>query len=183
MPVRSTMGALITRVRELISDLDPDNPVFADQRIQDSLDRFRTVVRYAPLDPYPTYAPGGGAIRWLDYYSADGDWEASPQLVHGDWSVLTPATSDELTGHWTFAADTIPPVYLTGATYDVYRAGAALLRQQATQYKLTFDYQDGDQRVWRGQQRTALLELAADLEAHARPQRIQMVRPDVNPYA
>lgn len=124
MPVRSTMGALIARTRLMIFDTG-GSPLLADQEIQDKLDECRDDVRYELLTPRPTFVNPGG-IQYNDYYSARGFWEADEVLIWGDFTTLTPTSSDEIVGHWQFA-NQLPPVLIAGKIYDLYRAAADLL--------------------------------------------------------
>lgn len=130
MAVRSTMAALIARVRLMIFDTSQTAPLFQDQDIQDKLDECRENVRYEPLTPQPTFSNPGG-IQYNDYYSGDpehtrGFWEEDETLIWGDFTTLTPLTSDEIVGHWTFN-NQLPPVLIAGKRYDIYRAAADLL--------------------------------------------------------
>jgi hypothetical protein len=129
MAIRSSMTSLITRVRELMGDPAGVSQAFTAQAIQTELDRLRTDVRYMPLVYAESLAPGG-AVSYHDYYAnGTGDWEDDVVLVDGRYYVLTPATSDLVIGHWTFTADTRPPVLATGKVYDPASAAAVMLRQ------------------------------------------------------
>jgi hypothetical protein len=148
MTVRTSMSALIARVRLLIAE--PATTLFSDQQVQDTLDECRENIRYQLLTPQPTFANPGG-IQYNDYYSGDdpehprGFWEADETLIWGDFTTLTPTSSDEIVGHWTFN-NQLPPVLITGKRYDVYRASADLLDYKiaalsATQIDFTADGQ------------------------------------------
>lgn len=113
------MAALITRVRGLIAD--PSSTYFADQDVQDMLDRYRYVARFAPLRPEPFFRPGG-IVNFLDYFADFGDWEEGYQLFDNRFGIIegapttdgvtvTPAngtlySADTLTGHWVFVVNT-----------------------------------------------------------------------------
>ena len=125
MAVRSTMAALISKVRLMIFDTAGGTQLFADQDIQDKLDECREDIRYELLAPKPTFANPGG-IQYNDYYAERGFWEADETIIYGDFTVKTPTTSDEIVGHWTFA-NQLPPLLIAGKRYDVYRAAADLL--------------------------------------------------------
>lgn len=173
------MAELISRVRLLIGDPAGANQTFSDDEVQDALDRTQTVVRYAPLRPEPTPLPNG-TVEYRDYYALVGDWEASEQLVDGAWQQLTPVTRDRLTGHWTFASPgQNPPVYITGAFYDVAAAAATLLEFWAGKVKLAFDFETDGQRFARSQQAQALLTLAAAYRRQQRAARLLQVRQDI----
>lgn len=128
---RSTMSALIARVRLMIFDTG-GSPLFTDDNIQDKLDECRFDYFNFPLLLRPLFTNPGGIV-YNDYYARvghtiRGNWEGGSELTlrWGDFTLLTPVTSDELVGHWTFNNQK-PPVLLTGKRYDLYRAAADLL--------------------------------------------------------
>jgi len=176
---RASMSTLIAGVRGLIADPAGPGQVFSDDAVQDALDRYQTVVRYAPLHPEPTFLPSGVA-QYRDYYATIGDWEADEQLVNAAWQVLTPATADRLTGHWTFASPGVaPPVYITGKVYDVFGAAADLLEAWVAKVKLEFDFTTDAQGFQRSQKVAALTKLAAEYRRRQRPALAVQVRADV----
>ncbi len=123
------MTALIARVRVMIFDTG-GSPLLSDDVIQDKLDECRFDYFNFPLLPRPTFTNPGGYV-YNDYYAQNGltvrgMWEANETLRWGDFTTLTPATSDYLVGHWTFN-NQLPPVLLTGRRFDLYRAAADLL--------------------------------------------------------
>lgn len=139
MPVRDSMADLITRVRRYMGDPASASQHFGDQEIQDACDEHRFTVRYAPLRPGPTLTPGA-LYDYLDYYADLGNWESDAQLTWVDFTVLTPATSDLISGHWTFsmpAPGQYPPVYITGKYYDLHATAADLLEQWAASLAVT----------------------------------------------
>ncbi len=127
MPVRSTMANLITRERVLINDPSGASQVFDDQTIQDILDARRIDVLNGSLIEKPTFS--GSTVQYLDYFSDWSDWEDSPVLKQYLTVVVTPSTSENIVGHWTFASTTLPPVFITGRTFDIYAAAADLLER------------------------------------------------------
>lgn len=144
---RTTMATLITRCRRYVGDVSsPEH--FTDDEVQDAIDEYRYTVRYAMLRPGPTLEPGA-LYNWTDYYADRENWEDDLQLTWNDFSVLTPATSDNLTGHWTFnlaAPGQYPVVRITGKYYDLHAAAADLLEQWAnalapTMYNFSSDGQ------------------------------------------
>lgn len=139
MPVRDTMNDLINRVRRYTGDTAGANEQFSAQDIQDACDEHRFTVRYAPLRPGPTLTQGA-LYNFLDYYADMGNWESDAQLTWVDFTVLTPATSDLISGHWTFqlaAPGQYPPVYITGKFYDLHAVAADLLEQWAASLAVT----------------------------------------------
>lgn len=134
--MRPTMVDLIATVAELIAD--PAYCVFTREAIQTALDRHRRRVRYLPLTADPSIS--GNATQYLAYTAPCRDWEAGAVLVDSAYTALTPATTDLTEGRWTFAASTPPPVLLSGTTYDVYAAAAALCDQRAALTAEDFDF-------------------------------------------
>lgn len=179
MAVRASMADLIARVRLLINDPAGAGQAFADQEIQDALDRHRSDVRYLELTGGETVAQGG-AVSYLDYFADRGDWEADEKLYDSSFAELAPATSDRLTGHWTFAANTDPPVSIVGKSYDVYAAAADLLETWAAKEKLSFDFATDGQSFSRSQKVAALLSLAREYRRRQRPVSVGMVRSDAH---
>lgn len=127
------MAVLITRVRLMVGDpLIAGTPVtstFTDDQIQDALDHHRTDVIQDSLIPRATITAAGA--QWLDYQARFGFWEDDVVLVDAAWSAVTPTTSDEMTGHWTFTTTKLPPLYITGRAYDVYGAAVEILEAWA----------------------------------------------------
>jgi hypothetical protein len=128
------MSDLISRVRLLIADPAGASQLFTDQQVQDKLDEVRTDVWQALLTPRITFTNPGG-MQYNDYYYIPGGnprarplgfFEANETLIWGDFTTLSPVTSDEVVGHWTFN-NQLPPVMIRGRHFDVYRAAADLL--------------------------------------------------------
>src|SRR5258708_6354760 len=141
MPVRGTMASLIARTRLLINDTLPagSGQVFADQDLQNVLDESRIDLYNQPLVPQWTYS--GNTPQVLDYFAPSqwGDWEDDIVLKQYLSTVVTPASTDDIVGHWTFAQSTLPPVFITGKTFDIYRSAADLLARLAAQWMLRFN--------------------------------------------
>ncbi len=183
MAVRSTMAALIRRVSQMIGD--PTNATWTEQQVQDQLDRRRTDVRYAPLDPRPSFQ-AGGVLNYTDYYAADTDWEDGATLVNTDWSVIDPATytQDSIVGHWVFALPApgqMPPVRVVGYTYDVWAAAADLLEQWAASFALSFDF-TADTASYKVSQKLAqLTQMAALYRQKQKPGAVALIQSDQDP--
>jgi hypothetical protein len=173
------MAELISRTRLLIGDPAGAGQAFSDDEIQQGLDRYRTEARYIALRPEPVLLPGG-TVEYRDYFAATGDWEANEQLYDAAWNALTPAASDRLTGHWTFASPGHnPPVYVLGAYYDVFAAAADLLEQWAAKVKLEFDFNVENTSFRRSQKASQLLTLAREYRRRQQPVSVRQVRTDV----
>jgi hypothetical protein len=178
MAVRTTMAALIARVRLLINDTAGGSQIFADQDIQDVLDESRVDMRNVQLRGVPTYV--GNTISYLDYYSDLGGWEDDLVLKQYLINVVTPATSEPIVGHWTFATTTLPGVYITGKQYDVYRAAADLLERWAAKWVLAYSFTSDGQSFQRAQAATALQTLASTYRKKQRAMSIGFSRGDLN---
>src|SRR5579859_5792332 len=181
MAVRSTMQtSLIPRVRQLISDPSGPAQVFADQDIQDVLDESRQDVYTLPLTGVLTYA--SGTPQYLDYESELGGWEDGYVLKQSWTIVVTPSVSEPIAGHWSFTANTLPPVFITGKIYDVYRAAADLLERTAARWQGAsgYDFSSDGQSFRRSQAATGLLKLAETYRRKQRAGTISLVRGDMN---
>lgn len=181
MTVRPTMASLISRVRQFINDPAPPSAQFQDQEIQDILDASRQQARYLTLNPSPTYS--GAQLSFLEYYSDLGDWEDDLTLWQYRINAVAPSASENIVGHWTFAANTVPPVYIIGKTYDVYRASADLLERLAARYMLAYTISVDGQSLQRSQMMTMMLDLAHTYRLKQRVTLIGVVRTDINSSA
>lgn len=179
MAVRSTMADLIALVRSLIGDPVSASQQFADLDIQNALDNraVRSDYRLLDLRATPTYP--GGSVLYLDYYADWGYWENDVLLYQYRTNLVTPATSELFTGHWVFATTTLPPVYLIGKSYDVYRAAANLLETWATTLARQFAFTSDGQTFNRQQAAQGLVMLAKQYRKQQRPTSMRMVRSDL----
>lgn len=179
MPVRSTMAALIARERILLNDPAGASQTFTDQTIQDVLDESRLKLRYLPLQASPTYS--GATVQYLDYYTPKGSGNLEDDYTL--WQYLTVAVTavavEPIVGHFVFAATTLPPVYLLGKSYDIYRAAADLLERQAAMYAARFDFTSDGQSFHISQAVAQLQKLALTYRAKQRVQVARGVRDDL----
>lgn len=173
---RSTMAALIARLRILINDTAGGSQQFSDDDIQNVMDAARQDVKNQPMIPRPTFT--GATIQFLDYYTDLGDWEDDLVLKQYLINVVTPATSEPIAGHWTFATTTLPPIYISGKTYDIYRAAADLLERWAARWALSYSISVDGQSLQRGMVLTMLLDLAKTYRLQQRAHSISVVRTD-----
>jgi hypothetical protein len=180
---RSTMAALISRVRLLINDVLPANSgqVWTDNQIQDVMDATRLTYRYLALAPAPTYT--ASTINYFDYYADLTDWEDDVAFFQWRINTVTPATAENIPGHWVFATTTLPPVYLVGKTYDVYRSAADLLERQAAQWTLAYTISVDGQNLQRGNVITALQTLAQTYRQKQRIGQHKITRTDLSDKA
>lgn len=197
MPVRASMSDLVARVRTLIGDAPGATQTFDDQTVQDWLDRTRQTVRYELLTPAPDIVPPQGSqttaeFNWATYFSHFTDWEADTvlqgNLTGKTWQILTPISSEYLTGRWTFdvtlpaiATDIpaqLPPVFAIGKVYDPYLAAAYALEMWAAQLTGAFDFTSDGQTFRRSQQFGAKITLANLYRRNAKPTITSVVRGD-----
>lgn len=189
-PARPTMASLIAKVRQLLNDPSGNGEQFDDGTIGDALDDWRQDVRYEQLTPAPTLSnsgttqqPGTAEYNWTDYYSAFKWWEQGEVLTDGHFLTLTPASSDELQGHWTFNLPTpgqYPPVFCTGHVYDIYAAAADLLEMWSAMLVSSVDV-TSDGQTFRLSQLSAGKQKLADIyRRRALPTTSRQVRRDVN---
>lgn len=176
MAVRSTMTSLISRVRLLINDPAGINQQFSDQDIQDVLDESRQDIKNAPLRPLATFT--GATIQWLDYYAELGNWEDDVVLKQYLITTVSPSLSENIPGHWQFSVNTLPPVYLSGKTVDLYRAAADLLERWASRWVLSYNVGVDGQSLQRSQASQMLLNLAKQYRMKQRAHVISTVRSD-----
>ena len=179
MPVRATMMGLIARTRILINDPAGTSQVFADQDVQNALDESRLDLYNAPLIPQWTYS--GTTPQVLDYFAPGqwGDWEDDIVLKQYLTVLVTPSATDDIVGHWTFAASTLPPVYITGKTYDLYRSAADLLEKVAARWALSYNVTVDGQNLHREGASTQLLRLALQYRRKQRVGVTTMTRSDI----
>lgn len=196
MPVRASMNALIAKTSLLVGD--SANATFTTQQVQDVLDRTRQWVRYELLtaapDIVPQAAPAPAQFNWATYVSHFQDWEADEVVQAGihagqNWAVLTPVSSDELTGMWTFdvvlpAISTsipaqLPPVFLTGKYYDPNLACAYLHEMWASLLANAYDFTSDGQTFHRSQQAQAHIMLARQFRLNAKPTVLHVQRYDM----
>lgn len=176
---RATMAALISRVRLLINDTLPSGSgqIFTDDIIQDILDAGRADVKNEVMIPKPTFA--GSQIQFLDYYTHLGDWEDDLVIKQYLINQVTPATSEPIAGHWTFSTTTLPPLYISGKTYDIYRAAADLFERQAAQWVLRYNVNVDGQNLQRSQAFTNLQAAAKNFRMKQRPGTLHLTRSDI----
>ena len=175
---RSTLAALIARVRLLTNDVAGVNQQFTDDDIQAVMDESREDVVNQALIPKPTFT--GSTIQYLNYYSDVGGWEDDYVLKQYLTVTVTPSAVEPIAGHFQFAATTLPPIYITGKRFDVYRAAADLLERWAARYMTRFDFTSDSQSFRVSQVPVQMQALAKTYRMKQRPGAISTVRGDLN---
>jgi len=199
-PLRNTMADLITKVRLMINDPAGASQQFTDGQIQDALDSYVEVVRYLPLTIAPSIVNTASTNNlpstiFADYYSEGYTWWEGDAVIQGQvlpsgasWKVLTPTSSDYLTGNWTFEVDvfntgTIPgqmsPVFITGKCYDIYAASADLLEFWSATLVGAYDVTVDGQVLRRSQLPQAKLTMAQYYRRRSKPRIAHVSRSDV----
>jgi hypothetical protein len=177
MAVRDSMTALIRRVRLLIDDGDSSCQTFTDQEIQDVLDACRMDMNNLQLIASPTFV--GGTVQYLNFYSKLRDWEDDATFTKSLIQAITPTVSEPIVGHWKFGTSMYATVYLTGKTYDVYRAAADLLEVWSARKAFDYNIAVDGQKFQRDQVAPALLRLANTYRTKQRAQSISAIRSDL----
>ncbi len=185
---RATCADLVARLRRYAAD--PSSAVFSNDEMQDILDRHRIPWRQLELVAAPTISAQGLYV-YTDYWArsesgevAIGDWEQGYLLQGPDWATLTPTTSDENTGHWTFnlpAPGQLPPVFITGYSYDLMGAAAECWERRAAQLSLKFDATSQGMRAARSQMYDHCVRQAERYRQQMEVSIAQLVRTDVLP--
>ena len=187
--IRAAMADLIYEVRNLVQDTKGGtSQVFSDEECQNFCDRYRREIRYRPLLPLPTIAPGGSVSYTTFRYECQGRLrlEGTATFLDGGYgTVAAPSVSDYRSGQWTFGTAPIRPLMMVGAEHDVYLAAADAAEEWAAKVKLCIDVDTGDQRFTLSQQYSNLLKLADRLRGRGGVQVGRFVNVDfaVDPYA
>lgn len=175
--MRSTMQALVERLRKLVNDADSSIWWDSDD-LQRYLDKRRERANYFPLESEETYAPGG-AVSYLTWLAPCGDWEEDAVLTDNSYNVLSPTSSDYENGRWTFTTEPDYPVYVRGWTYDLYAAAADALTERTAQVSEDYTFQaDGGYYV-RSDKQKMVATTVGKYRALQRGKTVEMYRGDV----
>src|SRR5260221_2986856 len=174
MAVRSTMTNLITRVRLLINDPFGANAVCQDQDIQDVMDESRLDFTNKPLEYAPTYV--SGSIQYLNYWHKLTNWEDGMVFKQYLSVTVTPASIEPIAPYFRFAANTFPPVYITGSVHDIWRSAADLAERRAAFSVLSFDFSSDGQSFKRSQMSAGWLALSKGYRMKQRAGTMSMTR-------
>jgi len=175
MAVRATMAALIKRERTLI--YDPTSQIFDDQTIQDALDESRLDIVNEALTPKETFT--AGQILFLNYYAQIGNWEDDLIIKQYLYNPVTPSLAEPIAGHFQFASTTLPPLYITGKRYDIYRAAADLLERRIATQMLQFGFSSDGQSFQPQQVVSNMATLIKLYRSKQQPRTISMTKSDL----
>lgn len=126
MPVRSSMGYLITFVRELINDPAGASQKFTDQQIQDRLDLNRLDL-YGDILKSPGTLDTDGTIDYKDFYARLPFWETDYTVQKLSGALNAPTSAEPLIGRFQYATHQAEPLVITGRVYNVYGVASTLL--------------------------------------------------------
>jgi hypothetical protein len=153
-------------------------PVFSDFQIQEALDARREEARYWRPEMRMVIAPGGTSTQWLIFEAGVGPWEDDVVLMNSRFTPISPATTDNWTGRWTFTEQPNIPVMVNGWLYDVYGAAGDMMTMRATLESAAFDVSADGVSLNRSQKAKAYQERAYAYYAKARPRTSDLVRTD-----
>jgi len=139
MTARAGMAALITRLRLLINDANSTPQLFTDDELQDILDANSQKFDQAEMIPIETVNATTKEYEYLTYTMYIGPWEASPTIQDADFATITPSASDLIRARWALSTSKTPPLYITGAAYDLYAAAAQALGLLAAKRMIGYD--------------------------------------------
>lgn len=177
---RSTMATLIARTRRLVNDTG--SAIWTDNQIQDVLDTdstrwdiFQLALDYVPMQTSTT-------VEYKHYFAPWGWWEEGAEFVLQDnaWATISSGvTLDYLVGKVLFTSSQTPPVFLTGRTYDLYRAAVDLLNERLNTLAPNYAFSAAGQTFQANQEFDMTKALVAQYQAQIRPRALQIVRSDV----
>jgi hypothetical protein len=169
------MLQLIKRERTLI--YDQDGSVFDDQTIQDVLDESRVDVTSEVLTPKETFT--AGQILFLNYYASIGNWEDDLIIKQYLYNPVVPSTIEPIAGHFAFSQTTLPPLYISGKRYDIYRAAADLLERRTATQIMQFAFSSDEQSFQPQQVVDNISKLVKLYRQKQQPRTIAMSRSDL----
>lgn len=178
--LRSTMGALVGRVRDLAAaPYDEytvgDTVYWTDQQLQDALDRTRREIVDEAISPVRVIA-SSGSTEYRIYQSVGRNYEETDggtarfYVRDANGTRLGTATYsvDYALGRVEFAATTGGSVlYLNGYVYDPYAAAADIWQQKAAHVASRFDFTADGASFKVSQLRTQYESMAARMESMA----------------
>jgi hypothetical protein len=180
MMARTTLAALITRLRRLISDPAGASQAWTDDELQEALDVYQCHHRYCRLGQEESRAPGTGSITYKRFFTDDiGDWESDVEIVNATWTPVTPTSSDYINGRFEFATEPDWPLTINGKTYDLYGAAADVLDAWAAKVKCEIDFRSEGQDLKQSQKADRMLELALTYRNKQKPQQGTLSRSDI----
>lgn len=169
MTARTTMANLITTLRGMTNAGTADYTSggatwWTDDQIEDVLDQNRREYKKIGMTAKPTYGVGG-SVTYTEYSTGLKNWEDTPTIQDSAGSAITAGTTtygfDTNTGVATFVADTGGSAYyITGKTYNLYRAAAQVWERKAAYYATAYDFSSDNHSLKRSQIADGCLRMA-----------------------
>jgi hypothetical protein len=175
---RTSMAALIARVRDLINDPAGVSEVWTDDQIQNVMDESRLDIVNQEMTPKITY--NAGQALFLNYYTAIGNWEDDYVIKQYLYNTVSPNTLEPIAGHFAFNSTTLPPLYITGKQHDIYRSAADLLERWAAKSLQQFAFSSDSQSFQPQQVVDNISKLVRLYRSKQQPRTISMTRSDLN---
>lgn len=178
MAARSTMAKLIALIRGLINDPAGAAQIFTDDQIQEQLDFYKLYTNDTLT------ALKNQAETVIGWQSSNRYWEDGAALVDGSSSILSAATTDPITGYWTFTVNPTS-VFVSGWIYDVYATASELLTLWAGKLgadvtKFSADGSSYEFASTKSQKLALAAQYAAKSSTMGGPRSVEMVRNDLN---
>ncbi len=185
------MANLIIRLRGMSNAGTADYTIagetyWTDEKLQETLDRFRADLNRVPLRAEPEYS--AGELVYHDYYAPVGDFEEVSTgpiawaVEDSVGNVIGTATysPDYVRGMVRFTTDQAGTAYyLRARAFDLNRAAAQVWRLKAAHYAERYDVQSDNHRLTRSQLIKQCLEMAASYDSMAGAQSVRMQRDDL----
>lgn len=196
MTARAGMTEIVAELRALCAAGTADYTIagvayWTDDQIQAVLDQHRSDWVMHPL--FAQAKQVDGTTYTYDYFipsALGGPWEREAS-GSAYWRITDSTGAEQGTAlysvDWdglkvTFAADQAGTAYyLSGRTFDLNGAAAAIWRRKAAYYAADVDWSTDGHRVNASQARKQCLEMAAEFEALTGGASVQMVRADLMP--
>ena len=164
MAARTGMATLISTIRDFCVSGTADYTLgttayWSDEHLQAALDRNKLNVIHEELVSVATYSTSG-SLEYKDYYSGFGNYEETSGgttifvVQDGTGNAIGTAlwSMDYDEGKLTFGADQAGSVrYITGQSYDIYRAASDVWRMKAGHHSGAVDFSTDNMTVKRGQ--------------------------------
>lgn len=141
MAIRSGMQDLVAQFRSYTQE--SGTSIFSDDRIQQILDSNSHYFTQELLTKQPYFLTG--TVVYKDYYSQnnwlEGTATDTTRIYNANGTTVTNYSSDFVNGRFTFNADTRGTAYyLTGRSYNFFKAVADGWAEKASYYTLNFDF-------------------------------------------
>lgn len=180
---RSGMYDLIARLRDMVDDADA--ATWTSDQLQDVLDRHQYRVLREPLEREKTNL-SATSYEYRIYHSRWRDFEAGGttffniEASNGEQRGTATYTADYARGVVTMATDQMgTALYLTGRTYDLNGAAAALWKQRAGKVASYYDAKTDGHSLSRSQWFAHCKEMADMYASEARAHTVRMWRNDL----